>query len=59
MECGPGGAEVVEAAPGDFVYVPAHAIHREGNPLVEASTLVVVRAGTGDPVINVDGPALG
>jgi uncharacterized RmlC-like cupin family protein len=59
MECGPGGAEVVEAAPGDFVYVPAQAIHREGNPSDEESTLVVVRAGTGDPVINVDGPAPG
>jgi uncharacterized RmlC-like cupin family protein len=54
MECGPGGAEVVEAAAGDLVYVPAQAIHREGNPLDEESTLVVVRAGTGDPVINVD-----
>ena len=57
MESGPGGDEVLVAAPGDFVYVPAHAIHREGNPSDQESTLVVVRAGTGDPVINVDGPA--
>lgn len=57
MEYGPGGSEVLEAAPGDFVYVPAHAIHREGNPSGEDSTLVVVRAGSGAPVTNVDGPA--
>jgi uncharacterized RmlC-like cupin family protein len=57
MESGPGGVEVLDAAPGDFVYVPAGAIHREGNPTDDESTLVVVRAGTGDPVTNVDGPA--
>jgi uncharacterized RmlC-like cupin family protein len=57
MEFGPGGADVLEAGPGDFLYVPAHAIHREGNPSEVDSTLVVVRAGTGDPVTNVDGPA--
>jgi uncharacterized RmlC-like cupin family protein len=59
MESGPGGGEVLDAAPGDFVYVPAHAIHREGNPSSDESTLVVVRAGKGNPVINVEGPAPG
>jgi uncharacterized RmlC-like cupin family protein len=57
MEYGPAGSEVLEATPGDFVYVPAGAIHREGNPSDDESTLVVVRAGTGEPVTNVDGPA--
>jgi uncharacterized RmlC-like cupin family protein len=56
MEFGPGGADVLEARPGDFLYVARHAIHREGNPSEEACTAVVVRAGTGDPVTNVDGP---
>lgn len=56
MEFGPGGTEVLEADAGDFVYVAPHAIHREGNPSDHESTLVVVRAGTGDPVTNVDGP---
>lgn len=56
MEFGPGGREVLDAAPGDFVYVPAHAIHREGNPSNSESDLVVVRAGRGDPVTNVAGP---
>jgi uncharacterized RmlC-like cupin family protein len=57
MEFGSDGAEVLEATPGDFVYVAPHAIHREANPSEDKSTLVVVRAGTGEPVINVDGPS--
>jgi uncharacterized RmlC-like cupin family protein len=57
MEFGPGGGDVIDAEPGDFVYVAPHAIHREGNPTDAASTLVVVRAGSGEPVTNVDGPA--
>lgn len=57
MESGPGGAEVVEAGPGDFLHVPKGAIHREGNPGDEESHLVVVRAGHGPAVVNVDGPA--
>jgi uncharacterized RmlC-like cupin family protein len=59
MEFGAGGAEVVEAAAGDFVLVPRGAVHREGNPAEEASQLVVVRAGSGPVVVNVDGPAPG
>jgi uncharacterized RmlC-like cupin family protein len=57
MESGPGGAEVLEAGPGDFLRVPKGAIHREGNPGDEQSHLVVVRAGEGPAVVNVDGPA--
>jgi uncharacterized RmlC-like cupin family protein len=57
MESGPGGANVVEAAPGDFLYVPKGAIHREGNPSGEESHVVVVRAGHGPAVVNVEGPA--
>jgi len=57
MESGPGGTEVVEAGPGDFLRVPKGAIHREGNPGDEESQLVVVRAGQGPAVVNVDGPA--
>ncbi len=59
MESGPGGTVVVEAAAGDFVFVPRGAVHREGNPAEAESHLVVVRAGTGPAVINVDGPAPG
>ncbi len=57
MESGPGGGDVLEAAAGDFVHVPAHAVHREINPDAGESRLVVVRAGYGPPTVNVDGPA--
>lgn len=57
MESGPGGTEVVEAVAGDFVHVPAGAVHRESNPSDAESHIVVVRAGRGAPTINVDGPA--
>ena len=56
MECGPRGRDVVEAGPGDFVFVPAHTVHREGNPGTEEAAVVVVRAGSGEAVFNVDGP---
>lgn len=59
MESGPGGSSVMEAGPGDFLYVPPGAIHRETNPGSVESQLVVVRGGSGPPVINVDGPAPG
>jgi uncharacterized RmlC-like cupin family protein len=57
MEFGPGGSDTVEAGPGDFLHVPKGAIHREGNPGGEESQIVVVRAGHGPAVVNVDGPA--
>ena len=56
MEFGPGGAEVLEAGPGDFLYVASGAVHRESNPTDEDSQIVVVRSGSGQPVFNVDGP---
>ena len=59
MEFGPGGRDVLDAGAGDFLYVPPHAVHREGNPTAARSVIVVVRGGTGPPVINVDGPAAG
>lgn len=57
MESGPGGVSVVEAGPGDFLFVPRGSIHREGNPTEVEGTAVVVRSGRGDPVVNVEGPA--
>ncbi len=57
LESGTDGGHVVEAGPGDFVRVPAGAVHRESNPSDETSRAVVVRCGTGAPTINVDGPA--
>src|SRR5438128_2317009 len=57
MQSGPGGAEVIDARPGDFLYVPKRAVHREGNPTDRESEIVVVRAGHGPTTVNVDGPA--
>jgi uncharacterized RmlC-like cupin family protein len=56
MESGPGGTEVVEAGPGDFINVPPQAVHRESNPSNEEARIVVVRSGSGPVVVNVDGP---
>jgi uncharacterized RmlC-like cupin family protein len=56
MEFGPGGAEILDAVAGDFLYVARGAIHREGNPTDQESHIVVVRSGSGEPVFNVDGP---
>lgn len=57
MESGPGGMDLADATAGDFVFVPKGAVHREGNPGDTENHLVVVRAGDGPAVINVDGPA--
>jgi uncharacterized RmlC-like cupin family protein len=57
MESGPGGESIIEAGPGDFLFVPKGAIHREANPADTESRIVVMRAGQGPPVINVDSPA--
>jgi uncharacterized RmlC-like cupin family protein len=59
MESGPGGADVVDAQPGDFVFVPPHTVHREGNPSRQDAALLVVRAGSGEAVFNVEGPDAG
>ncbi len=56
MEFGAEGVESFEAGPSDFVFVGKQVVHRESNPSAEEGTLVVVRAGQGEPVINVDEP---
>jgi uncharacterized RmlC-like cupin family protein len=57
MEFGPNGSNTVEAGPGDFVYVPKGAVHRESNPSAEPADVIVVRAGAGGSTFNVDSPA--
>ena len=57
MEFGPGGADTVEAGPGDFVLVPRGAVHRESNPTDAVAEIVVFRSGHGESTFNVDGPA--
>lgn len=47
---------VVQGDPGDFLHVPAHTVHREGNPTGEQAEVVLLRRGTGPVTVNVDGP---
>jgi uncharacterized RmlC-like cupin family protein len=56
MEFGIGGGDVIDAGPGDFLYVASGAVHRESNPTDTEAQAVVVRSGSGEPVFNVDGP---
>jgi uncharacterized RmlC-like cupin family protein len=56
MEFGSGGRETLKAGPGDFLYVAPGAVHRESNPTSAESHIIVVRSGSGEAVINVDGP---
>jgi uncharacterized RmlC-like cupin family protein len=56
MEFGRGGGQTLEAGPDDFLYVAPGAVHRESNPTAEESRIIVVRSGSGVPVINVEGP---
>ncbi|HXF36686.1 MAG TPA: cupin domain-containing protein [Actinomycetota bacterium] len=57
MEFGPGGTETFDAGPGDFVFVGRGEIHREANPTDGPADLIVVRAGSGPSVVNVEGPS--
>jgi uncharacterized RmlC-like cupin family protein len=59
MEFGPRGGNVEEAGPGDFIHVPRGVVHRESNPLDVEGTIIAVRSGSGEPVVNVEGPEPG
>ena len=56
MEFGPGGTQVIEAGPGDFVHVPKNAVHREVNSADHEAAIILMRVGSGAPVVNVEGP---
>ena len=56
LEFGKGGQDSLEAATGDTLYVAPGEVHREGTPDDGESEIVVVRGGSGDFVVNVDGP---
>ena len=56
MEFGPEGRDVTDAGPGDFLFVPSGAVHRESNPSDGEAQIIVVRSGSGEAVFNVDGP---
>ena len=50
-------AGTFDAAAGDFIHVPAGAVHRESNPGTTPNLAVFSRAGTGVVTVNVDEPA--
>ena len=56
MDFGPGGAQSCDAEPGDVIFVPRGAVHREANTGDAENMAFLVRVGSGEPVINVDGP---
>lgn len=56
IEYGPGGRERVEATAGDFIFNPAHLVHREITTATEPVEVFVIRVGTGPLNVNVDGP---
>lgn len=49
-----GGA--FDAREGDFIHVPAGAVHRESNPGTEPNLAVFSRAGSGTVTVNVEAP---
>ncbi|GAC1461340.1 MAG: hypothetical protein NVSMB8_12610 [Candidatus Limnocylindrales bacterium] len=50
-------AGTFDAAAGDFIHVPAGAVHRESNPGNEPNLAVFSRSGSGTVTVNVDSPA--
>lgn len=53
---GSGDLTRLETEPGDYVWVPPHARHREENPSPDAEAVVVIARSTQEAiVINVDG----
>lgn len=57
VECGVAGETVLDAGPGDYIYLPAWEVHREGNDSDEVNEVLLVRAGVGEINVNVDAPA--
>lgn len=56
IEWGTSGDDATEASKGEFLYVPPNTIHREVNPDQIPARAIVIRAGQGEPVVNVAEP---
>ena len=57
LRFGPRLERTVEAGPGDFVFVPSHAVHQEINVDANAPVeMIVARDGQENVVVNVDLP---
>jgi uncharacterized RmlC-like cupin family protein len=57
LEWGPGGNRADEGGAGTFFVIPAGEIHREASAGADGVEAVLFRVGSGDVVINTDGPA--
>lgn len=56
IEFGPGGKDSAQIGSGEVFHVPKGIIHREVTVGAEPGVVFVVRVGSGEPVVNVDGP---
>jgi quercetin dioxygenase-like cupin family protein len=56
VEYGPAGSRKIECEAGDFVRIPASCIQREGAIGVTPRSGIGVRIGSGQPVVDLDGP---
>ena len=56
FEFGAGGSESADVEESGFFHVPAGLVHRDVNPGDEPQEFVLVFAGTGPLVVDVDGP---
>jgi uncharacterized RmlC-like cupin family protein len=56
LEHGPDGSAQTLVSAGDFALVPRGVVHREGTPPGEPAEIVVVRIGSGPPVVAMEGP---
>lgn len=56
---GPGGRERAIAGPGDVIEIPRGVVHREGNPDEGTTDGIVLRVGSGQVIVNLDGPPEG
>jgi uncharacterized RmlC-like cupin family protein len=50
---------VVDAEPGDFIYVPPHLVHQEINPSEDEPVTMIVSRSPDNIVVNVDIPLRG
>jgi uncharacterized RmlC-like cupin family protein len=57
LEWGPGGGRTEVGGPGTFFFVPGGVIHREASVSDDGVEALLFRVGSGDVVINTDGPA--
>ena len=56
LDFGPGGSGTADARPDDFLHIPPGVVHREGTPGDDELRAVVVRVGSGELTVNVEGP---